>query len=237
MSGAFDIYALEQCAPDVHPVTMQAVVSVESGHNPFAIGVVGGRLIRQPATKEEAIATAESLAQNGWNFSVGVGQVNRYNLNKYGLTYASAFEPCKNLQAASKILKDCFDRALPRFGEQQTALRGALSCYFSGNFKTGQVAAPGESSYVDKVLSAAAKPIAVTPVKLVSAARLQPVPAVKLAAITSAAPAGVAIPTQAPKVVAATPDIESGVPARYDGFGISQTTFGAVNHQTKNDGR
>lgn len=49
------------CAPAVHPVTLSAVVRNESGANPFAIGVVGGRLVRQPRTQAEAEATAAAL--------------------------------------------------------------------------------------------------------------------------------------------------------------------------------
>ena len=68
----------------VPPHIMQHVVNVESSSNPFAIGVVGGRLARQPRTLGEAISTAKMLEQNGYNFSLGVAQVNRYNLAKYG---------------------------------------------------------------------------------------------------------------------------------------------------------
>ena len=78
-----DFIALaEQCAPSVHPQTMAAVARVESGFNPFAIGVVGGRLVRQPVNKAEAVATAKSLEQNRFKISMGLGQVNRYNLPK-----------------------------------------------------------------------------------------------------------------------------------------------------------
>ncbi|HBN8308897.1 TPA: transglycosylase SLT domain-containing protein [Pseudomonas aeruginosa] len=48
-----DFMALaQQCAPTVAPQTMAAVVQVESSFNPYAIGVVGGRLQRQPNTKK-----------------------------------------------------------------------------------------------------------------------------------------------------------------------------------------
>ncbi|RYF53068.1 MAG: lytic transglycosylase domain-containing protein, partial [Comamonadaceae bacterium] len=54
---------------------MRHVVHVESGANPFAIGVVGGRLVRQPRTLEEARATAEMLESKGYNYSLGAAQV------------------------------------------------------------------------------------------------------------------------------------------------------------------
>jgi type IV secretion system protein VirB1 len=41
------------CAPQVHLSTAQALVSVESSFNPWAIGVVGGTLRRQPNNRAE----------------------------------------------------------------------------------------------------------------------------------------------------------------------------------------
>ncbi len=153
-----DFIALaQQCAPAVHPNTMAAVVRVESGYNPYAIGVVGGRLERQPTNKAEAVATAKALESMGYNFSLGIGQVNRYNLPKYGLDYSAAFEPCENLRVGSLILKDCFDRAKARFADDQTALQASFSCYYSGNFSTGfRQDFAGQPSYVQKVLNSAA---------------------------------------------------------------------------------
>lgn len=74
---------------------IQRIVTVESSFNPYAIGVVGGRLERrQPKTEEEAVVTAKYLANHGWNFSMGLAQINRYNLQKYGLDYHSVFDVC-----------------------------------------------------------------------------------------------------------------------------------------------
>ena len=119
---------------------MQHVVRVESSHNPFAIGVVGGRLVRQPQNISEAVATARMLEQKGYNFSLGLGQVNRYNLVKYGLdSYEKAFKTCPNLQAASRILAECYSRSGGNWGK-------SFSCYYSGNFETGF-----KHGYVQKV--------------------------------------------------------------------------------------
>lgn len=119
---------------------MQHVVRVESSHNPFAIGVVGGRLVRQPQNISEAVATARMLEEKGYNFSLGLGQVNRYNLVKYGLdSYEKAFKTCPNLQAASRILAECYSRSGGNWGK-------SFSCYYSGNFETGY-----RHGYVQKV--------------------------------------------------------------------------------------
>lgn len=148
----FDTLA-QQCAPTVHPVTMQAVVRTESGFNPYAIGVVGGHLARQPRILAEAVATAHALGARGISFSVGMAQVNRFNLVRYGLTYETAFDPCANLRAGSAILRDCYQRASAAYGRGQHALRAAISCYYSGNFVGGERIQSSGSSYVQRVVA------------------------------------------------------------------------------------
>ncbi len=151
------------CAPQVHTHTAHALVSVESGFNPWAIGVVGGALVRQPRHRAEALATARALQATGWNFSVGLGQINVGNFERLGLTLDAAFEPCTNLAAMQSVLAECFDRARAPASAatattttatsppvDQTALRQALSCYYSGNFATGF-----RHGYVRKVVAAA----------------------------------------------------------------------------------
>lgn len=121
---------------------MQHVVNVESSRNPFAIGVVGGRLARQPKALDEALATVRMLEEKGYNFSLGLAQVNRYNLDKYGLdSYEKAFQQCPNLQAGSRILAECHSRSKGDWGK-------AFSCYYSGNFTTGY-----RHGYVQKVFN------------------------------------------------------------------------------------
>lgn len=110
---------------------MQHVINVESSRNPYAIGVVGGALVRQPKGLDEALATVRMLEEKGYNFSIGLAQVNRYNLGKYGLdSYEKAFQQCPNLQAGSRILAECYKRSGKDWGK-------SFSCYYSGNFETG----------------------------------------------------------------------------------------------------
>ena len=140
------------CAPQVHADTARALVSVESAFNPWAIGVVGGALVRQPRHRAEAMATAKALRDAGWNFSVGLGQINVANFDRLGLTVESAFEPCANLTAMQTVLAECFERASGAASKavDQVALRQALSCYYSSNFDTGF-----RHGYVRKVAVAA----------------------------------------------------------------------------------
>ena len=142
------------CAPQVHADTAHALVGVESGFNPWSIGVVGGTLLRQPRQLAEALATARALHAGGWNFSVGLGQINVGNFARLGLTLDTAFEPCANLRAMQAVLTECFARANAAGGSaasDQATLRRALSCYYSGSFATGF-----RHGYVRKVVAAAA---------------------------------------------------------------------------------
>ena len=141
------------CAPQVHLTTAHALVAVESAFNPWAIGVVGGSLQRQPRHRTEALATAQALKAAGRNFSVGLGQINLGNFQRLGLSLESAFEPCTNLAAMQTVLNECFERAQrksPPTSGDQAALYAALSCYYSGNFSTGF-----RHGYVRKVVAAA----------------------------------------------------------------------------------
>lgn len=165
-----DFIALaQQCASQVSPSTMAAIVRTESGFNPYAIGVVHGRLTRQPENEAEAVATVRALDAGGWNFSVGLAQVNRANWPAYGLNEQSAFDPCRNLAAGSAILQGCFELARQAraraSNDPQSALRASLSCYASGDFSTGY-----RTGYVQRVLGNASalppssKPVVVPPI-------------------------------------------------------------------------
>lgn len=142
---------------------MHHVVRVESSRNQFAIGVVGGHLVRQPQNLPEALSTVRMLESRGYNFSIGLAQVNRYNLGKYGLdSYEKAFQVCPNLQAGSRILADCYSRSGGDWGK-------SFSCYYSGNFVTGY-----RHGYVQKIYASmrstapAATVDAATPIPVVS---------------------------------------------------------------------
>ena len=126
--------AVKQCAKGIDPDTFQAVARTESSFNQFAIGVVKGSLKEQPRNLKDAVAAVKTLRQQGKNFSMGLVQVNVKNMTAYGLTDESIFDICTNLRVGGEILKDCFSRAK---GDEQQRLQQALSCYYSGNFRTG----------------------------------------------------------------------------------------------------
>lgn len=142
----------EQCAPNVNSHTMAALIASESNGNPFAIGVVGAQLDKQPSNRKEAIEVAQALMASGANFSVGLGQVNKSNFQRYGLTLEKAFDACPNVTVSGQILGECYQRAATQLGEGQEALKAALSCYYSNNFTRGFVnEGEGKGSYVMRV--------------------------------------------------------------------------------------
>lgn len=138
-----------ECAPWVAPQTLAAIVRTESQFRTFAIGVNGGaKLARQPSTKEEAVVTAKWLIANNYNIDMGLGQVNSANLAKTGLSVEEAFDPCKNLAAAGKILTWNYQSASKKIPNQQAALHAAISAYNTGSFTRGF-----SNGYVQKVLN------------------------------------------------------------------------------------
>ena len=148
---------LERCAPHVAPITMQAVIAVESARRPHAIGykVVAANgavftLTSQPRDTGEAQQWATWFLERGYKFDAGIAQVNTVNFNRVGLTVSNMFDPCANVGAGAQILQECYARALRAYRETQTALRAALSCYQSGNFTTGF-----HTGYVGRVTRAA----------------------------------------------------------------------------------
>ncbi|MFT0850619.1 transglycosylase SLT domain-containing protein [Achromobacter sp. F4_2707] len=140
------------CAPDIHPVTLHAVVKHESRAQQYAIGVnrKGHPLKRQPRSLEEATAAAQRLIDQGIDFDAGLGQINVRNWAWLKLDATTVFDPCRNLTAAQTVLADCYARALPAHKDPQQALRAALSCYNTGNFRRGFT-----NGYVGKVLTQA----------------------------------------------------------------------------------
>ncbi len=131
-----------QCAPGVSPQTLAAVAYAESRFNTLAIGVNRGTAVRQPKTREEAAWVARRLIASGANIDLGLAQINSGNLRWLRLTVEDAFDPCRNLTAAGRVLRAGFDPAST--GDRQQALRVALSRYNTGHpdrgFRNGYVA-------------------------------------------------------------------------------------------------
>jgi len=152
---------IQTCAPDVSPVTIQRIVQVESQGNPLAINVNGVQLRRQPRDAADAAALAREYIAEGYTVDLGLMQVNSANLPRLGYSVEDMFDPCKNLAAGAAVLTGFYLLAKPRFGDEQAALRAALSAYNTGSFTLGFA-----NGYVARYYGAAAR----EPVRLVRTA-------------------------------------------------------------------
>ena len=141
-----------QCAPRVAPQTLLAVVRVESGFDPLAIGVNGAQRTQlHPGTAEEATATAEQLINQGLSVDLGLGQINSKNLSALGLSVSNAFDACSNLEASGRVLQAAYASTSRETQGQDLALLKALSIYNTGRTDRGF-----RNGYVAKVTAAAA---------------------------------------------------------------------------------
>ena len=154
----------EQCAPNVAPQTLAAIVRVESGGNPWRIGINGDYVLpRQPVNQAEAISKANRLINMGYNIDMGLMQVNIKNLNALKLSVEQVFDPCTNIKAGAQILQDFYQKSVNEMGQGQQSLRRAISAYNTGNFSKGfangyvakvtqEQTLPDESSILAKAL-------------------------------------------------------------------------------------
>lgn len=158
---------VQQCTPVQVPVElMQKVAGVESTYRPFAIGykltrrtekMVGSErrtvrqvdmLASQPKSEKEAIKWVYHLQSQGYEFDAGPMQIHSTNFETYGLTPETVFDTCTNIRVGAHILTDCYDRALPKYGNQRDALRATIYCYRWGKFSLTE-----DEEYVRKVVN------------------------------------------------------------------------------------
>lgn len=143
-----------QCGPAVAPSTTQAIIRVESGGNPYAIGDNTLKKSFAPKSKQDAVHLAAALLAQGHNLDMGLMQVNSCHLKTMKFTLDEIFEPCRNITIGTTILADFYRRN--NTGEDKSlVLFKALSAYNTGSAWRG----PG---YVNKILQAAGAPYRVT---------------------------------------------------------------------------
>ncbi len=93
------------CAPNIHPITLHALISHESRAHQYAIGVNrnGKHLRQQPRTLTEAAEAAQGLIDQGIDFDAGLGQINVRNWAWLNLDTKTVFDrllPRRCLQSA-----------------------------------------------------------------------------------------------------------------------------------------
>lgn len=145
-SAAAIIALASQCAPNVSPQTVLAIVQTESRGRPFALNVNGGSQPRAPTSAASAAATAQRYIAAGYSVDLGLGQINSRNMRWLGLTWGTVFDPCTNIAALGAVLTSNFN-SVKAGRDPQTALRVALSMYNTGSQTRGF-----RNGYVGKVV-------------------------------------------------------------------------------------
>lgn len=86
-----------------------AIAKVESGFKPYVINInQNGKSIKviNPKSLQEAILYLQYLHQNGFNYDVGIGQINVSNIKRLGLNPINLLDPCNNIKVSAHILKE-----------------------------------------------------------------------------------------------------------------------------------
>ena len=146
---------IHQGAPQIAQSTMEAIIKTESKGNYLAIGLNKGHKLKfQPSSQTQALAWVKYLEEHGYNFDVGLAQINIKNIHKYGYKATDALDPCINLKLASDILKKNYTKARNQSVTDSEALKKAISAYNTGNYNSGMT-----NGYVQRVYANANSPI------------------------------------------------------------------------------
>lgn len=123
--------------------------------NPFAIAEIIPKEKRNPGDKgvvsyfpdniEAALNITRQIELRKHRYSVGLMQINSSNFSKYNMNAEKLFSPGNNLSVFEKIITDCYLRG--------GTVKKALSCYYSGDFNTGQKPEKdfSQTSYVQRI--------------------------------------------------------------------------------------
>ena len=182
-----------QCAPQVAVPTMVALVSSESGLDPYAIGDNSTGRSYHLGNAPAAAAQATALVAAGHSIDMGLAQINSRTAGALGLSIQAAFDPCRNLAAAQRLMVNSYRRLSPSAPTVQHAISGMLSTYNTGDSRRGV-----RNGYVARVYASAARlrPALIydpavakaSPAVSISAPLETPPPAIPLAVTAPAAP-------------------------------------------------
>jgi type IV secretion system protein VirB1 len=92
------------CAPSVDPAMIAGIAQRESGRSPYAIHDNATGHSYSPETASEGVRIASTLVAAGHSTDMGIAQINSSNLGLLGLGLADAFDPCRNIGAAARLL-------------------------------------------------------------------------------------------------------------------------------------
>lgn len=124
-----DLYAA--CGPWVHRDTIAAVVAVESGGHPWAIGTPHGAFYAR--TRGEARAVLARELRTGTSVDIGLMQINSQWIARLHIVPDRLLDPCVNVRVGTAILAADFVAASRPGRTHAQALIAALSAYHSGS--------------------------------------------------------------------------------------------------------
>jgi type IV secretion system protein VirB1 len=139
-----------QCGPSVDPSLTKAIIEVESGGNPFAIGDNTDRRSYFPGSRSEAVQLAGHLLSKGHNIDMGLMQINSCHLGGKGPSLEVLFDPCGNVNFGTILLAENF-RNYSGNPDKRQVLFKALSAYNTGSAWRGP-------SYINRILKAVKAP-------------------------------------------------------------------------------
>jgi len=140
LSRAEVLVLAEHCVPTEPAKVLTSIVDVESDRRPLRIGVNGKqRAFMDPTTKPQAVELASRLIAAGRSIDLGLAQINSNNLQWLGLSVEQAFDPCRNLAAAGRVMSAGYKAALKVSRPDQSILQAAYSLYNTGTADRGMV--------------------------------------------------------------------------------------------------
>jgi soluble lytic murein transglycosylase-like protein len=86
-----------------------AIAKVESGFRPWVINInQNGKSVKviNPKSLTEAMVYVRYLHDNGYNYDVGIGQINVWNIKRLRLQPEQLLDPCNNIRVSAYILKE-----------------------------------------------------------------------------------------------------------------------------------
>jgi type IV secretion system protein VirB1 len=127
-----------RCASGEPETVLTSIARTESRLRPYVIHVNAPHVgIYDPTSREDADTLVRRLTALGWNFDVGLTQVNSRNFHALGVTAEDMLDPCKNLTAAARVLEAGYRQALHASLPGRSILETAYSYYNSGKADRG----------------------------------------------------------------------------------------------------
>ena len=135
------------CAPGIQLPTLRAVAAVESNFEPWAIRDNTTHQTWSPPRLPDAIAIATQRLHEGHSVDVGLMQINSKNFSSLSLSLSDAFDACRSMDAARRILLSAYAA-----GASEPDRQAAILIAFS-RYNTGRPLAGIANGYADQVIA------------------------------------------------------------------------------------